>query len=239
MPQINHSANLILASLGTAELNALAPYLKTIDLPQQKVLFDAGDEIDAIYFPRSGIVSLVVDLASGEMVETAMIGADGVVGAAVAISSKTALSRAVVQLAGSASVLAVDRFCALANRNAAFRDTLMHHEQFLLAQAQQSAACNANHTVEARLARWLLRCRDLAGRNELELTQEYLAQMLAVRRTSVTVVARTLQQAGLIQYRRGHIQLLDVEGLRDSACECYETVRSRAELLLGRPPPSV
>jgi CRP-like cAMP-binding protein len=237
--QCDHSVNLILASLGTAELNALAPYLKSFDLPQQKVLFDAGDEIDAIYFPRSGIVSLVVSLASGEMVETAMIGTDGAVGAAAAISSKTALTRAVVQLAGSASVLAVDRFCALADRNVAFHDTLMHHEQFLLAQAQQSAACNATHTVEARLARWLLRCRDLAGRDDLDLTQEYLAQMLAVRRTSVSIVAHTLQQAGLIKYRRGHIHLLNIDGLRESACECYETVKSRGVLLLGPPPASV
>jgi DNA-binding MarR family transcriptional regulator len=106
------------------------------------------------------------------------------------------------------------------------------HEPLILVQAQQSAACNAAHTIDARLARWLLRCRDLQGSDDLLLTQEFIAEMLGVRRTSVSVVANTLQQAGLIRYRRGHIRILDLEGLQDTACECYQTVKSQAERLL-------
>jgi CRP-like cAMP-binding protein len=234
MPQSIHASNQLLATLGAAELKALGPHLKSVELPHGKILYEAGDPIELAYFPQSGIISLVIDLASGEMIEAAMVGRDSVVGGAAAFSSKTALNRAVVQLQGAASVLAVEQLAALAERNVKFRGALMHHEQFLLAQAQQSAACNATHTLEARMARWLLRCRDLAGRDDIVLTQEYLAQMLGVRRTSVSIVANTLQKAGLLQYKRGHVRLLDVRSLRDSACECYETVRARSELLLGR-----
>jgi CRP-like cAMP-binding protein len=109
----------------------------------------------------------------------------------------------------------------------------MRHEQTLFAQAQQSTACMANHQVEARLCRWLLRARDLCGNDHLPFTQEFLAEMLGVRRTSVTTVAHTLQQAGMIKYRRGRIEILNVEGLRDSACECYKTVKEQHDQLLG------
>ena len=115
----------------------------------------------------------------------------------------------------------------------AFRTTLIRHEQLILVQAQQSAACNISHNVEARLARWLLRCRDLMGSDDLALTQEFVGQMLGVQRSSVSITAGTLQQGGLIRYSRGHIQIVDVEGLRKAACECYETVRAQSERLLG------
>jgi CRP-like cAMP-binding protein len=163
MPQSNHVSNQLLASLGEAELRALAPQLKIMDLPHEKVIYETGEAVDIVYFPLAGIISLVVDLASGEMIEAAMVGRDGVVGAAAALSGTTALTRAVVQVAGVASVMAADRFRLLAQGNAAFNATLIRHELFLLAQAQQSAACNAAHALEARMARWLLRCRDLAG----------------------------------------------------------------------------
>jgi CRP-like cAMP-binding protein len=119
----------------------------------------------------------------------------------------------------------------LALADAKFRAVLVRHEQVLLAQAQQSAACNASHTVEARMCRWLLRMRDLVG-EELPLTQDFMAQMMGVRRPSVSLVAGTLQQAGLIKYRRGHITIVDIERLQDSACECYETVRTHYEAML-------
>ena len=113
------------------------------------------------------------------------------------------------------------------------RTALFRHEQIVLVQAQQSAACNATHTVEARLARWLLRCRDLQGSDDLLLTQEFVAEMMGVRRTSVSVVANTLQQAGFIRYRRGHIRILNLEGLQETACECYQTIKTHSDRLLG------
>lgn len=110
----------------------------------------------------------------------------------------------------------------------------MRHEQTLFAQAQQSTACMANHEIEARLCRWLLRARDLSGSDKLPFTQEFLAEMLGVRRTSVTTVARTLQEAGMIRYSRGHIEILDVDGLQEAACECYQTVKEQYEQMLVR-----
>jgi CRP-like cAMP-binding protein len=177
---------------------------------------------------------LVVGLASGQWVEAAMIGRDGVVGAAAAIGSKRAINRAIVQLVGKAFVLPAGAARAFADANTPFRDLLMRNEELVLAQAQQSGACNAVHQVEARLARWLLRCRDLAQRDDLELTQEFLAEMLAVRRTSVNEAAMALQDEGLISYRRGTIRLLNIEGLEETACECLQRIRTVSDALIGK-----
>jgi CRP-like cAMP-binding protein len=233
MPQSPHSTNLLLASLPPENMAALVPHLRVVQLPQETVLFEAGDTIKAIYFPHTGIVSIVVDLASGETIETAMIGRDSLVGGSAALDDDIALNRAVVQVAGVASVVDVGTFRGLAQQSHTFHATMARHRQFILAQAQQSAACNAAHTLEARLARWLLRCRDLLGSDDIHLTQEFLAEMLGARRTSVTLVASALKQAGFIQYRRGHIRVIDVEGLRDSACECYRTNKAQGNRLIG------
>ena len=233
MSQSPHSTNLLLASLPPENMAALVPHLRVVQLPQETVLFEAGDTIKAIYFPHTGIVSIVVDLASGETIETAMIGRDSLVGGSAALDDDIALNRAIVQVAGVASVMDVGTFRGLAQQSHTFHATLARHRQFILAQAQQSAACNAAHTLEARLSRWLLRCRDLLGSDEIHLTQEFLAEMLGARRTSVTLVASALKQAGFIRYRRGHISVIDVEGLRDSACECYKTNKAQGKRLIG------
>jgi hypothetical protein len=162
-----------------------------------------------------------------------MVGRDSLVGGSAALDGKVWLNRGIVQVEGNASILSVETLCQVAAQSVAFRTTLIRHEQALFAQAQQSAACNASHSVEARLSRWLLRTRDLAGGDTLVLTQEFLAQMLGVRRTSVSLVAHTLQNAGFIRYRRGRVEVTDLEGLRETACECYETVKSHSERLLG------
>jgi CRP-like cAMP-binding protein len=227
-----HSSNLLLASLPPENMAALLPHMQVVQFPQETVLFEAGDTIKAIYFPHTGLVSIVVDLGSGEMIETAMLGRDSLVGGSAAIDDDIALNRAVVQVAGAASVVDVGTFRGLAQQSRSFNDTLARHRQFILAQAQQSAACHAAHTLEARLSRWLLRCQDLLGSDEVALTQEYLAEMLGVRRSSVTVVASTLQRAGFINYRRGHIRIIDGEGLRETACECYETLKAQGKRLL-------
>jgi CRP-like cAMP-binding protein len=157
------------------------------------------------------------------------------VGAAAALNGRVSLNRAIVQIAGTCLCCAVAPLKAILQDHSSIRSLLGAHEQALLAQAQQSAACNATHVIESRLSRWLLRAADLHGSDELPLTQEYIAQMLGVRRTSVTLVARTLQEAGMIRYKRGNIKLLDREALLDTACECYETVKRNYEALLVRP----
>lgn len=232
-----NSTNHLLGSLPAADSAALRPYLKLVQLEQKTVLFEAGEAITLVYFPTSMVVSLVVGLSTGEMVEAAMVGRDGVVGASAALNGKIALSQGIVQLAGSTMTCEADALKGAALQSSTLLSLLIRHEQTVYAQAQQSAACLAAHHVEARLCRWLLRARDLSGGDTLLFTQEFLAEILGVTRTSVTLVAHTLQQAGLIKYTRGKIQILDVEGLRDTACECYDTVNSTYQALLGAPPP--
>src|SRR3954466_2432718 len=231
-----HNDNLLLASLSESDIKLLLPHLKLIDVKQHQLLFEPGDRISTTYFPLTAIVSLVVLLSSGQSIEAAMVGRDGVVSATAALDGKIAVNRGVVQLAGEMMACDSSELKSAAKQSDTLMSLLLRHEQALFSQAQHSAACIANHVVEARLCRWLLRARDLARGNTLEFTQEYLGEMLGVRRTSVTVVAHTLQQAGFIKYARGKITLLNLQGLQDGACECYETVKSHYEHFLGHTP---
>lgn len=225
--------NRLLSQLSAADLKRLEPHLKTTVFDQHAVLFQADQDIRHVYFPTGAVVSLVVTLSTGEMIEAAMVGMDGVVGAAAALDGRMSLSRGIIQLSGDIVVCDIDALKAAALQSPKLLALLIRHEQTVYAQAQQSAACFATHSVQARLSRWLLRARDLSGSDQLHFTQEYLGQMLGVRRSSVTVVAHTLQAAGLIRYARGKIKIVDAEALHDSACECYDTVKTQYEKLLG------
>jgi CRP-like cAMP-binding protein len=226
------SPNRILNSLPQNIFAALEPQLRIVKLPFGDVISETEQPVSNVYFPHSGIISLVVEMEIGDMIETAMVGRDGVVNATSALDGRISLHRGIVQSEGAASVISPDALRKFADEFTPFRSILIRHEQVLLAQAQQSAGCNASHSVEARMCRWLLRIRDLNQSDEMKLTQEFLGQMLGVRRTSVSLVASTLQQAGWIKYRRGHIHITDVEGLRSGVCECYEKVFSHYERLL-------
>ena len=225
--------NLLLSHLGQDDFKRLEPYLKITPFKQHAILFEAEQEIKHVYFPTSAVVSLVVTLESGDIVEAAMVGSDGVLGAAAALDGRISLSRGIVQLSGDIVVCGIEGLKSAALQSPKLLSLLVRHEQTVYAQAQQSAACFATHHVQARLCRWLLRARDLAGTDILPFTQEYLAEMLGVRRTSVTVVAHTLQAAGLIKYTRGKIHILDAAALKESACECYESVKRHYAWLLG------
>jgi CRP-like cAMP-binding protein len=227
------SPNRLLASLVPADFELLQPHLKPTELKNETVLYEAGDPVDRVFFPHSGIISLVVELSGGQTIEAAMIGRDSMLGATAALDGQVSLNKAIVQLPGHSEILNVIKFREVAEQSPALRTILLRHEQVVFAQAQQSAACNAAHTVEARLARWLLRSRDLSGSDTLALTQEFLAEMLGVRRSSVSPVAVTLQRAGLIRYSRGHIEIIDLEGLRNASCECYGTVKAHYDRLLN------
>jgi CRP-like cAMP-binding protein len=230
---VTQSPNRLLALLPAKSFAALQPHLKLAELVHETVLGEAGSEIEHVYFPHSGVISLVVELTDGDMIETAMVGCDGVLNAAAALDGQITLNKAIVQLPGFASTLPASRLRSFCEDNEAFQSILIRHDQVLFAQSQQSAACNASHSVEARMCRWLLRMRDLAESDDLILTQEFLAQMLGVRRPSVSIVANTLQKAGLIKYRRGHIRVLDLAGLREGSCECYGTVKAHYDGLLS------
>jgi CRP-like cAMP-binding protein len=230
---MSKSPNRLLASLPSGVYSALTPHLKIVELKFGDVVAEAGSAIRQVYFPYSGVISLVVELDVGSMIETAMVGHDGVLNAAPALDGKVSLNKGIVQMAGSAGTIEVNRLRQLANEFEPLRALLIRHEQVLFAQSQQSAACNASHTVEARMCRWLLHMRDFAGSDDLMLTQEFLAQMLGVRRPSVSIVASPLQKAGLIKYSRGRIRVLDVKGLKKEACECYDTVKAHYDRLLS------
>lgn len=225
MHDSTHSPNLLLASLAAADFDLVHPHLRSIEMVHQTVLVRVGEKLTHVYFPHSGVISLVIRMTEGETVEAAMVGKDSVYGASAALDGRIALNDAIVQIEGACSVLDVQDLRAAADKSAAFRTTLIRHEQALFAQAIQAAGCNASHAIEARLARWLLRARDLEGSDSLGLTQEFLAQMLGVQRTSVSTVANSLQRAGLIRYSRGQVEILDPKGLEASSCECYSIVK--------------
>jgi CRP-like cAMP-binding protein len=227
------SSNELLASLPAADMELLRPHLRPVELVHQTILVRTGEPLVQVYFPHSGVISLVVGLAEGQTVEAAMVGRDSVFGAGAALNGAIAMSDAVVQLPGAASVLDVASLRRVGEESLPFRTTLIRHEQALFVQAQQSAACNASHTVEARLSRWLLRARDLSHSDTLAFTQEFLAEMLGVQRTSVSVVANTLQEAGMIRYRRGRIDIVNLDALQEGACECYQTVKAHYDRLVN------
>jgi CRP-like cAMP-binding protein len=234
-PPTQALSNHFLQSLSRGDLELLRPHLRDVKLIHSAVLFEAGGEIDRLYFPHSGVISLVVPLAGGDVIEAGMIGRDGVAGTPAALDGAVSLNRAIVQIAGAGSSIDIQQMRAAVAASKSLRVKLYQHDQMLLAQAQQSAACNAKHQIEERLCRWLLRTRDLVESDNIELTQEFLAQMLGVRRTSVTLAASHLQAVNLIKYRRGHIQILDLDGLEDTSCECYEAVKTQVARLDSAP----
>ena len=232
MPSTQPFPNYLLQALPAAEIEALRPRLELIDLVRETVLVEAGAPLTHVYLPHSGAISMMVRLSEGQTVGVATVGRDSVFDASAAFGGRTSLTAAVVLLPGAASILDIADFRAAADRSVVFRTALARHEQALYVQTQQSAACNASHSVEARLSRFLLRARDLYDSETLPLTQEFLAQMLGVQRNAVSIVAHALQQAGIIRYSRGNIDIADADGLRETSCECYDAVKAHHRRLL-------
>jgi CRP-like cAMP-binding protein len=226
------SPNGFLSALSADDFELIRPHLKPVDLVQDSVLVEAGDTLTRAYLPHRGVISLTVHLARGEHVQVAMIGRRSIFGVFSALGDATALNSAVVLVPGPASTVELDRLRAIADRSATFRSTLIRHGLAVYTQIQQTAGCNASHTVESRLARCLLQTHDLSGSGKLLLTQEAMAQMIGARRNSVSLVASTLQQANFIHYSRGHIEIIDLDGLGKTACECYVSVKTQYERLL-------
>jgi CRP-like cAMP-binding protein len=194
-------------------------------MKQRALLFDAGDEVEQVTFPLGGMVSLLVVLNNGEAVETATVGREGVVGAMAGLGLHTSRVRAVVQLPGVLARISATQFRRAASGSKAISDMCIRYNEALLAQARTTAACNISHGIEARFCRWLLQSRDCAESDTVPLTQEFLSEMLGVRRTSVTEVAVKLQEKGVISYSRGVINVVDLAKLKELSCECYETLR--------------
>ncbi len=225
--------NRLLAALEPHDRDRLTPHLKEMHLDRGRVLFEAGQPIDQVYFPTGGIVSLVSLQEDGGSVETGAVGCEGVVAIDCLLGDRISYNRAVVQLPGGARYVPTALFLELWEDSASFRRTMMAYNHAFSALVLQSVACNISHSAEVRLARWILMCLDRCGDGEtVALTHEYLADMLGVGRPTITVVARTLQAAGLIRYSRGVITVLDRAGLEAASCECYWKVRETFERVL-------
>jgi CRP-like cAMP-binding protein len=228
-----HSENRLLSTLPPADFELLRRHMRATPLASQAIIWDSGDSITKAYFPHRGAVSLVMVLSGGQMIETAIVGREGMLGGFAALSSHPASYRAIVQIEGAAWVIDMELLRELAQTHESLKAMLFGHERALMAQTQQVAACNASHALEARLCRWLLRACDACGATTLSTTQEAIAEILGVRRTSISLVAHTMQAAGMIRTRRGQIEILNVAGLRDHACECYDKTATNYERMLG------
>ncbi len=213
--------NLLLLGLPRAEYERLAPHLRDVTLPQGTILAEACQRITRVYFPQRAVVSLLAVVDSGRAVEVALVGNDGVIGVSVCLGATTSPHQAVTQIPDDARYLTTDRFRrALAPGSTLRRITLLYADA-LMRQLSQSLACNSRHTVKARCARWLLMAHDRVGLDEFLLTQDYLGQMLGVRRPTVSEAAGELQSAGAIHYSRGHITVTHRGRLERAACACY------------------
>lgn len=224
--------NRLLGALSAEDLALIAPYLVQIDLERGRLLYDPGDRIDHIYFPHDGVISLMTLMENGAAIESTTIGCEGALGLMAAVAPRQSLSRAIVQTPTRASRIRADLLHDAWERSARLRDLVDRHTEALYGHAIQSVACNALHSVEARFCRWLLTCHDRISNNTVALTQEFLADMLGVQRTTVTAVARTLQAKGAIRYRRGVVDIMDRQVLEQLACECYGVIRRTYERLL-------
>lgn len=229
------TANRLLAALRPAALAELTPLLTPVALTMDTVLFDSGDDVETTYLPCGPTqVSLRVVTVDGQEIEAASVGQEGAIGGVVSAGDKPAYGRAVVRTPGQAFSVPTERLEAVKTRVPAVADLFDRYADVMIAQMMQLVACNALHPIEQRACRWLLFAHDRSGDEPIRLTQETLAQMLGVQRTTISAVARTLQDAGIIHIGRGRVQVLDRPGLEKRACECHDAVETHFHRLLPK-----
>jgi CRP-like cAMP-binding protein len=228
--------NSILAALPELEFAMLAKSLTRVELTLGQPLHRAGDAIDQVYFVESGFISALAVLSDGQPLEIGLIGVEGVAGVSVVLGAKHSFSETMCQTGGGAYAMPAAALKDAFAHAPHLRDLLLRYVHVFNVQISQTAACNAHHELGQRLARWLLAAHDRSGVPELSLTQDLIAVMLGVRRSTVSVAASTLQKAGFIRYQHGRITILDRVGLEDAACECYEAVASEYRSLFGEYP---
>lgn len=229
--------NLLLAALSATELDRLQLYIEPVAMPLGNVLYESGARQEHVYFPTSAIVSLLYVMEDGASAEIAVVGNEGIVGVALFMGGETTPSRAVVQSGGHGYRLAGQRLKEEFHRSGPLQELLLRYSQALLTQMGQTAVCNRHHSVEQQFCRWLLLSLDRLPSNEVSMTQELIANMLGVRRVGVTDAARKLQDANIIRYRRGRIEVIDRVALEARGCECYMVVKREYDRLLPWPSP--
>lgn len=224
-PQLRDSGNQLLDRLTKDDYELLLPRFQNVSLSLRQVVHQFEDEVSYIYFPTTALFSFLTVLEEDDPVETATVGKEGFVGLTVPLGVLASPHRVMCQMNGDSLRLSVRSFLEALEQSPELKTLVNHYVVFSMRSISQTIACNALHSAEARAARWLLMVHDQAGQDEFPMTHEFLAYMLGVRRQTVTVVAGTLQNAGLIGYRRGTILIKDRERLEEAACECYGAVR--------------
>jgi len=224
--------NSLLDALPAEDLAMVAPQLVQVDLERGRLLYDPGDPIDQVYFPHDGVISLMTLMESGAAIESTTIGPEGALGLMAAVAPRQSLSRAIVQTPTRAMRIGAAQLHEAWEKSPRIRDLVDRHTEALFGHAIQSVACNALHSVEARFCRWLLTCHDRISTDTVALTQEFLADMLGVQRTTVTAVTGALAARGLIRTLRGRVEIVDRPGLERAACECHRAVEDHFARLL-------
>jgi CRP-like cAMP-binding protein len=225
--------NKILNLLPPKELEAVLERCEMVTIASEEIVFRRNEPIPFAYFPDNCVISLVTEMEDGDAVEAMTVGNDGFVGMAAFHGIPSSRLKAIGQISGEARRLVTDDFLELAREFEGLSRLLHRYSQFVFETVSQSAACNRLHVIEQRAARWLLMSEDRVGRNQFDLTQEFLAEMLGVRRPGVTVAMGVLEKAGLIAHGRGNITVVDRVGLEKAACECYRIIRARQGELFG------
>ncbi len=230
---VSHRRNQILAALSDDDFERLRPHLVEVDLVQGAPVFDAGEPASHVWFPHSGMISIVAGNPHGEAVEVATVGFEGMTGVSLVLGSETMTNDAMVQVAGRGSRMEATAFRAAVEASASLKQMLLRYVLAVITQISQNAACYQYHGINSRCARWLLTARDRVAGDSFGLTQEYLAMMLGVTRPSVSTAAGALRAAGLIKYSRGIVTILDRDGLESASCECYRIIENEFARLRG------
>jgi CRP-like cAMP-binding protein len=227
--------NRLLGVLPPVDLDRLAGALEVQRVEVKDLVFERGQHIDRVVFPRNAIISILTTMDDGSGVEVATVGNEGMVGVPLILGSRSMPVRELsqAQVPGEVVVMDADKFRDEIDAGGPLQEITQRYVQVFFGQLSQQVACNGLHSIAERCSRWLLMTHDRVGSDEFPVTQEFLSQMLGVRRASVTVVVGVLQQAGLIRYHRGRLTVLDREGLEASSCECYGVIRTQFDRLLG------
>lgn len=229
---VRNGTNRLLATLQKPMYQELAPNLEKISLTLRQRLYEPNQPIENVYFPLNGVVSMLAHMENGALIEVATVGNEGMIGLPLFLGADLTPGTSFSQIPGDALRMSAKHFRKAIASPGPFTKILHRYTQALMVQISQGNACNRAHSLEERCARWLLMCHDRVGADQFLLTQEFLSQMLGVRRASVNVAAATFQQAGFIEYRRGHMRILDREGLESASCKCYAIIRDEYDRML-------
>jgi CRP-like cAMP-binding protein len=230
---LNFQQNQLLAVLPVSELERILPELEYVSLEFKQVLHEVNEPIQYVYFPLCGICSMLKVMEDGSSIEVGTVGNEGFVGLPILLGTSHLPTESIIQIPGDAARMSASAFTRVITPGSPLYMILLRYTQALFNQVAQSVACNRVHSVEERFCRWILITHDRVGKDEFPLTQEFMGQMLGVRRASVSLAASTFQKAGFIQYSRGRMTIVDRQGIESTCCECYGIIKAEFDRLIG------